>query len=315
MSTPQVKPTLVGSLRMFKIAGIAVYVHWSWLLVAYVEIQLRANHYSSQFWNVAEYTAIFVIVLVHEFGHAIACRQVGGKAEEIVLWPLGGLAFVQPPPRPGAALWSIAAGPLVNVLLVPLTLGAWFIAAYHGLQQTNPDLYRFLTYIWVINLFLLIFNMLPIYPLDGGQILQAILWFIIGRARSLLVVSVVGMAAVPFVIALAIWRQDIWIGVLAAFAAQRSWAGFQQARLLAKLAETPRHPTARCPSCAAHALVGAWWTCQCGAQVDIFASAFLCPRCSIGYANIACPECLAAHPIAAWFSGHIPPGAGQVFDI
>ena len=49
--------------------------------------------------------------MLHEFGHALACRQVGGQADLIVLWPLGGVAYVNPPPRPGALLWSIAAGP------------------------------------------------------------------------------------------------------------------------------------------------------------------------------------------------------------
>ena len=61
----------------------------------------------------------FLIVLLHEFGHALACRQVGGTANQIVLWPLGGVAYVNPPQRPGATLWSIAAGPLVNVALLP----------------------------------------------------------------------------------------------------------------------------------------------------------------------------------------------------
>ena len=59
-------------------------------------------------------------MLLHEFGHALACRQTGGHADTIVLGPLGGIAFVQPPPRPGAYLWSLAAGPLVNVILFPL---------------------------------------------------------------------------------------------------------------------------------------------------------------------------------------------------
>ena len=60
--------------------------------------------------------------MMHEFGHALACRQVGGQANRIVLWPLGGIAFVSPPPRAGAMLWSIAAGPLVNLLLAPILM-------------------------------------------------------------------------------------------------------------------------------------------------------------------------------------------------
>src|SRR5439155_2197999 len=114
-------------------------VHWSWLVVAIFEIQMRANSYTSQAWNVAEYLALFGIVLLHEFGHALACRQVGGRANDIVLWPLGGIAFVSPPPRPGAVLWSIAAGPLVNGVLVPITIIAYRIAGAPGLPETNPD--------------------------------------------------------------------------------------------------------------------------------------------------------------------------------
>ena len=83
----------------------------------------RARSYSSITWNVLEYLALFLIVMLHEFGHALACRQVGGTANRIVLWPLGGVAYVNPPQRPGATLWSIAAGPLVNVaFLVILSL-------------------------------------------------------------------------------------------------------------------------------------------------------------------------------------------------
>src|SRR3954470_6909181 len=106
--------------RLFRLFGIDVFLHWSWIVVGALEIQYRRGQYSSVGWNVAEYLALFAIVLLHEFGHALACRQVGGRADRILLWPLGGVAFVDPPPRPGATLWSIAAGPLVNVALIPV---------------------------------------------------------------------------------------------------------------------------------------------------------------------------------------------------
>jgi Zn-dependent protease len=78
--------------------------------VAVYEINGRTGDYSSIAWNVMEYLALFLIVMLHEFGHALACRQVGGTANRIVLWPLGGVAYVNPPQRPGATLWSIARG-------------------------------------------------------------------------------------------------------------------------------------------------------------------------------------------------------------
>ena len=109
-----------GSIRLFRFSGIDVFLHWSWFLVAAYEIQSRTTRYSSISWNVLEYLALFLIVMLHEFGHALACRQVGGTSDQIVLWPLGGVAYVNPPQRPGATLWSLAAGPLVNVALLPI---------------------------------------------------------------------------------------------------------------------------------------------------------------------------------------------------
>ncbi len=296
-------PTHAGSFRMFQVAGITVYLHWTWLVVAYIELQFRTSDYSSRAWTVAEYLTLFGIVLLHEFGHALACRQVGGRASEIVLWPLGGIAYVNPPARPGAWLWSIAAGPLVNVALLPLTIGAAVLAGPHGLLHVSADVDRFIDAVMVMNLGLLLFNLLPIYPLDGGQILQALLWFVIGRSKSLMVVSVIGMAAGLAVIALAVTRGEVWIGVLAAFVAMRSWAGFQSARLLARIAAAPRHAEAACPACKAHPLDGNFWQCEhCGTRFDTFASRGVCPGCGAEFPQTRCFDCLHASPMAQWFA-------------
>src|SRR5436305_1184489 len=154
-------PTGQGSFRLFRFAGIDVFLHWSWFVVAVVGIQNRRGEYSSMAWNVLEYISLFLIVTLHEFGHALACRQVGGKADQIVLWPLGGVAYVAPPPRPGATLWSIAAGPLVNVaLLLVLTVLVLGLKSWGG--GLDPNISNFLGAVWVINSGLLVFNMLPI---------------------------------------------------------------------------------------------------------------------------------------------------------
>src|SRR5438067_5012553 len=167
MSTPQ-----SGSFRLVRVAGIDAYLHWSWLIIGYFEVKSRAGRFDSPAWNVAEYLTLFGIVLLHEFGHALACRQVGGVANRIVLWPLGGIAYVNPPPRPGAVLWSIAAGPLVNVMLVPVTILLWWFTSSPDME---PDVQHYGLALLIINASLLVFNLLPIYPLDGGQILQSLL--------------------------------------------------------------------------------------------------------------------------------------------
>src|SRR3954451_511875 len=130
-----------GSIHLFRFAGVDLFLHWSWFLVGIYEIQSRAGRYSSIVWNVLEYLALFLIVALHEYGHALACRQVGGRANQIVLWPLGGVAYVDPPPRPGATLWSIAAGPLVNVGLMPVLSVLFFQAMRTGSRDLAQLLY------------------------------------------------------------------------------------------------------------------------------------------------------------------------------
>src|SRR6202034_24324 len=137
-------PSHQGSIRLFRFAGIDLYLHFSWFLVAVYEIQSRKGNYSSITWSVLEYLALFLIVLLHEFGHSLACRQVGGTANQIVLWPLGGVAYVDPPPRPGATLWSIAAGPLVNVALMPVLLGLGMLSRSLGWAETMPNFHQLL---------------------------------------------------------------------------------------------------------------------------------------------------------------------------
>jgi len=133
-----------GAFPIFRFAGIQVYLHFTWFLVAWYEINSGKLKYESSTWAVIEYVGLFAIVLLHEFGHAFACRSTGGRADRIVLWPLGGLAFVDPPPRPGAVLWSIVAGPLVNVVLFPILSFVTYATGSHGWIDVSPDIHRFL---------------------------------------------------------------------------------------------------------------------------------------------------------------------------
>ncbi len=271
-------------------------------MVALFEISERASQYRSPAWNVAEYLALFAIVILHEFGHSLACRQVGGTADRVVLWPLGGVAYVDPPQRPGATLWSIAAGPLVNVVLVPVFLGLTLIGRSLGLAETSPDAAAWLRAVALINVVLLVFNLLPVYPLDGGQILRSLLWFVLGRARSLTAASVVGFAGVLGLLALAAsGSAHLWLGILAVFVAMNCWRGFQQARALSRLASLPRRPGFSCPSCRSAPPLGALWVCgQCGSPFDPFETNASCPSCRAAFGQTRCADCGRSSPIGEW---------------
>lgn len=138
---------------------------------------------------------LFTIVLLHEFGHCFAGRWVGGSADKILLWPLGGLAFVAVDTHPTKQLIVAVGGPAVNVALMiilapyfiwgPGELGSTFLrlypddaAAFYG----NP-----LNIFFSVNLDLFIFNLIPAFPMDGGRILRSLLWYRIGLERATIV--------------------------------------------------------------------------------------------------------------------------------
>jgi Zn-dependent protease len=303
-----VTPTNKGSFRIFTWTGISVYVHWSWFLVAVYAIQYRTREYSSMTWNILEYVSLFLIVLMHEFGHQLACRQVGGQTHDIVLWPLGGVAYVSPPQRPGAQLWSIAAGPLVNVVLLPVLVGLVLVSSQLGWANLHPDAHEWLKTVLIINIALLVFNLLPVYPLDGGQILRSLLWFVFGRAKSLLIASIVGFVGVAGLIGLAIWLQSIWTGIIAVFVLMNCWRGLNEARALARIANLPRREGFACPSCRTAPPVGEFWRCgNCGKGFDTFLTRAMCPNCRSQFNSTQCLDCGTARPINEWMndlSGH-----------
>jgi Zn-dependent protease len=296
-------PTKKGSFKIFTLAGIGVYVHWMWFLAAIYTFQYRTHVYTSLVWNVLEYLSLFAIVLTHEFGHQLACRQVGGKTHDIVLWLLGGVAYVSPPQRPGAQLWSIAAGPLVNVALIPVFSVLVSVSSHLHWYNNHPDLYDYLHNVWWINVGLLIFNLMPVYPLDGGQILRSLLWFPFGRANSLMIASIIGFIGLAALIGLAMLDQSFWLGLMAVFIALNCWGGLKQARALARIAKLPRREGFTCPSCQTAPPLGELWRCgKCGKAFDTFLSQGACPHCGTQFNVTQCLDCGESRPINEWSS-------------
>jgi Zn-dependent protease len=129
-------------------------------------------------------------------------------------------------------LWSIAAGPMVNLLLLPILTYAQHAAGRAGWVNTNVDAYLVLLWLWRINLMLLLFNLLPIYPLDGGQIVRALLWFPLGQIRSLFIATGIGFVGGGALLLWAFSQQSIWIGIMAFFLLSQAAVGWRQAQYL-----------------------------------------------------------------------------------
>jgi hypothetical protein len=152
-----------------------------------------------------------------------------------------------------------------------------------------------------MNIGLLAFNLLPFYPLDGGQILQSILWFFVGRARSLAVVAHIGFIGVALLGVYTIYRKSLWIGLIAFYAFGRCRAAAKQAERLLIIDELPPRPDHCCPECNAAPPVGDIWRCsQCKTAFDPFDHHGICPQCQTPDDSIQCITCKTIRPLVQW---------------
>jgi hypothetical protein len=159
-----------------------------------------------------------------------------------------------------------------------------------------------------MNLGLLMFNILPIYPLDGGQILRSLLWFVVGRARSLMAATIIGLFGAAGFVVLAVWTQSPWLGVLSVFILMNCWRGLRQAQALSRLAKLPRREWFSCPRCNTAPPVGDFWKCShCGQPFDTFQTRAVCPHCATQFAVTKCLDCGGLHAIGDWAVPYLAP--------
>lgn len=193
---------LGASFRIGSLFGINIRIHILFLFwIAFRMYQSLDWHATGMFMAL-----LFGIVLLHELGHCFGARSVGGDAKDIMMWPLGGLAFAYAPMRPWPQFVTVACGPLVNVVfcfisalyIVIVTRTFDFISlnplAIGQIPLGAPYALGYVGLFYDVNLFILAFNLLPIYPLDGGQLFQAIIWPFVGLQRATMLACQVGLA-------------------------------------------------------------------------------------------------------------------------
>jgi stage IV sporulation protein FB len=196
---------LYGSVPLFTAFGIRVRAH-AMLIIAVVLILLFGVGFGRPVDRLIASAALFGIVLLHEFGHCFAARWVGGSADEIIMHPLGGLALASAPKRPWPTFVTVAGGPAVNIVICAITATIlWLAFGVHVWNllsaETLARAWNRIPTMWGVWVYwihltswgLFVFNMLPIFPLDGGQMLQSILWPKFGYYKSMLFAAVTGI--------------------------------------------------------------------------------------------------------------------------
>lgn len=211
--------------KIGRFAGIDVYVHATFLLligwIGYT-YWLESHQWSEVLKGILFILALFACVVLHEYGHALTARKYSIKTRDITLYPIGGVARLdRMPDKPIEELWVALAGPAVNVVIAALLLG------YHVLTRGPLPLQSltgmsgdFLVRLLIVNIYLVAFNLIPAFPMDGGRVLRALLAMQLEYVRATqiaagvgqglaLLFGFIGMLTNPSLLFIALF---VWIG-------------------------------------------------------------------------------------------------------
>jgi len=168
------------SQQLGRVAGISIFVHWTfllligWVLLAHF---LEGDSLQTAVTGVLFVLAVFVCVLLHELGHALAAKKFGVATHDITLLPIGGVARLERmPEQPSQELAVALAGPAVNFVIAGVLLATvTFFEGLRALLDIHVVGGSFLAKLMWVNVFLAFFNLLPAFPMDGGRVLRALL--------------------------------------------------------------------------------------------------------------------------------------------
>jgi Zn-dependent protease/predicted transcriptional regulator len=194
------------SLGLGKISGIKIEIHWTFLILIFwiVFSSLRSNaDPENVIWSVLLVLAVFVCVILHELGHALAAKKFQIKTTSITLLPIGGLAQMEEiPERPKEELIIAFAGPAVNIVIAALLYPLTDISSVAKLEEIDRNLEpgNFPNVLMTLNVWLALFNLIPAFPMDGGRVFRALLSFKLGQAKATRIAASVGQVlAICFV--------------------------------------------------------------------------------------------------------------------
>ena len=197
-----------GAYKILTIRGISLHIHWTFLLLIGWVLLVNAytgNNIEQLTWSLLFLTAVFICITLHESGHALMAARYGIKAKEIILLPIGGIASIEKfPDDPGQELAISIAGPLVNIFiagLIWLVLPNMSLAEY-GTHTSIMHGHDFLYNLFVVNVVLAVFNLIPAFPMDGGRILRALLGFKMNYIQATTIAATTGkIIAIVLIIA------------------------------------------------------------------------------------------------------------------
>jgi Zn-dependent protease/predicted transcriptional regulator len=241
-------------IRLGRIFGIAIGLHYSWIIIALlVTLSLHSqfavdhpNWDAATTWGIAIITGLlfFVSIVLHELSHAAVAKLRGIPVRAITLFALGGVAQIEKDAADAKSeFWMGIIGPIASIVIgVVCLLLAWLLGWNFAVETGSPPAAMFM-WLGFINIALAVFNLIPGFPLDGGRVLRAIVWWITGDGnRSTRIASGVGQFVAFVFIMLGIWRffsgagfGGLWIAFIGWFLLDAARASGAQVEITERL--------------------------------------------------------------------------------
>lgn len=243
------------SINLFKVFGIQLAVHASFLLLlAYYGYEgWLDGGLPGLCWSVGVIVLFFVCVILHELGHSLTARRYGVRTSRILLLPIGGMAELEQIPRkPAAELLITIAGPAVNFALVALLLPFAWQGIFREEEMALYSAGGLVIQLCFANLIMGCFNLVPVFPMDGGRILRALLAIWLPYVRATYWAVMVARVLAVLLVCGALYRGNYMLAVLFTFIFFAGAAEYRQtlrrAQEEAYWAEMARHATAVPPA-------------------------------------------------------------------
>lgn len=168
------------SWKIGQVAGIGIYVHWTFMiLIGWIAMSdvVGGKPMAEAIFGIAFVVALFACIVLHELGHALTAQRFGVRTRDITLLPIGGVARLERiPENPAQEFWIALAGPAVNVVIAAVLAALlWFAGSSFGGFEPIPKRDNFFEQLMYVNCLLVLFNMIPAFPMDGGRVLRAVL--------------------------------------------------------------------------------------------------------------------------------------------
>lgn len=236
-----------GSLKLFTLFGIPVHLHWSFGLIFLYAMWIGYSNEMGPIgtlWLMGFFVALFGCVLLHEYGHSLTAKRYGVNTQDIILTPIGGIARLERMPEKPIQEFLVAiAGPMVNVVIAIALIGLsklifygnnwelfkWFLEQQFSfstsetgdvLEETGIEPTGLLFYLPVLvatNIALVLFNLIPAFPMDGGRVLRALLAMRLGRVRATRAAALIGQGIAVLFVVIGLWQGAFTLALIGIF--------------------------------------------------------------------------------------------------